>query len=242
MARKPRFSPGGLAYHVMNRTPGRVELFEDAGDYQAFEKVLIEAVDLHRGIRLCAYCLMPNHFHLVLWPTTDGQLSRFMQWLSMTHAARWHAHRHSVGCGHLYQGRFRSFPIPAGPSFPESLQICGTQCAAGQLGGQGAGLAVEFAVGQGRPQQSGRSVSGSLAGCAAREVGNGGESGGIGGGAGRVASGGCPRAAVRRRSLVTADGQGTGDGKLSAPHRQAEEAEVAEKRLIDGPVFGGAKR
>ena len=53
MARKPRFSPGGLAYHVMNRTPGRVELFEDDGDYQAFEKVLIEALDLHRGM-LCA--------------------------------------------------------------------------------------------------------------------------------------------------------------------------------------------
>jgi putative transposase len=60
MARKPRFSPGGLAYHVMNRTPGRVELFEDAGDYQAFEKVSIEALDLHRGMRLCAYCLMPT--------------------------------------------------------------------------------------------------------------------------------------------------------------------------------------
>ncbi len=38
MARKPRFSPGGLAYHVMNRTPGKLKLFEDDGDYQAFEK------------------------------------------------------------------------------------------------------------------------------------------------------------------------------------------------------------
>jgi hypothetical protein len=55
MARKPRFSPGGPAYHVMNRTPGRVQLFEDAGDYQAFEKVLIEALDLHRGMRLCTW-------------------------------------------------------------------------------------------------------------------------------------------------------------------------------------------
>jgi putative transposase len=44
---------------------------------------------------------MPNHFHLVVWPKTDGQLSGFMQWLSMTHAARWHAHRHTGGRGHL---------------------------------------------------------------------------------------------------------------------------------------------
>jgi putative transposase len=121
MARKPRFCPGGLAYHVMNRTPGRVELFGDAGDYQAFEKVLIEAIDQHRGMRLCAYCLMPNHFHLVLRPKTDGQLSRFMQRLTMTHAARWHAHRHSVGRGHLYQGRFRSFPIQQDHHF---LSVC----------------------------------------------------------------------------------------------------------------------
>jgi len=121
MARKPRFSPGGLAYHVMNRTWPGIELFEDAADYQAFEKVLTEAVDRHRGIRLCAYCLMPNHFHLVVWPKTDGQLSRFMQWLGMTHAARWHAHRHSGGRGHLYQSRFRSFPIQQDHHF---LTVC----------------------------------------------------------------------------------------------------------------------
>ena len=121
MARKPRFSPGGLAYHVMNRTWPGVDLFEDDADYQAFEKVLAEAVDRHRGIRLCAYCLMPNHFHLVVWPKTDGQLSGFMQWLSMTHAARWHAHRHTGGRGHLYQSRFRSFPIQQDDHF---LGVC----------------------------------------------------------------------------------------------------------------------
>jgi putative transposase len=57
----------------------------------------------------------------VLWPKTDGQLSRFMQWLTMTHAARRHAHRHSVGRGHLYQGRFRSFPIQQDGHF---LSVC----------------------------------------------------------------------------------------------------------------------
>src|SRR3954452_9444291 len=111
MARKPRLSPGGLAYHVMNRTWGKIELFQDAGDYQAFERVLAEALERDPLMRLCCYCLMPNHWHLVLWPKTDGQLSRFMQWLTMTHTQRWHAHRHSAGRGHLYQSRFRSFAI-----------------------------------------------------------------------------------------------------------------------------------
>ncbi len=105
----------------MNRTWGNIELFQDAGDYQAFEKVLIEALEREPTMRLCGYCLMPNHFHLVLWPKSDGQLSRFMQWLSMTHAARWHAHRHSGGRGHLYQSRFRSFPIQQDEHF---LSVC----------------------------------------------------------------------------------------------------------------------
>ena len=101
MARKPRFAPGGLAYHVMNRTSSGITLFEDSPDFEAFERVLVEGLAREPGVRLCAYCLMPNHFHLVLWPKSDGQLSRFMQWLSMTHAARWHAHRHTGGRGHL---------------------------------------------------------------------------------------------------------------------------------------------
>jgi putative transposase len=122
MARKPRFSPGGLAYHVMNRTWGSIELFEDAGDYEAFERVLAEALtEREKSMRLCAYCLMPNHFHLVLWPAEDGRLSRFMQWVSMTHAQRWHAHRHSAGRGHLYQSRFKSFPIQQDGHF---LKVC----------------------------------------------------------------------------------------------------------------------
>jgi REP element-mobilizing transposase RayT len=58
---------GGLAYHVMNRVSGRQDLFEDSGDYGAFEKVMEQARERER-MRICAYALMPNHFHLVLWP------------------------------------------------------------------------------------------------------------------------------------------------------------------------------
>src|SRR5205814_671243 len=62
-------------------------------------------------IRILGYCLMPNHWHLVLWPREDGELSEFMRWLTVTHTQRWHAHHHSAGQGHLYQGRFKSFPV-----------------------------------------------------------------------------------------------------------------------------------
>jgi len=63
-------------------------------------------------MRLLAYCLMPNHFHLVLWPREDGDLSAWMQWLMTAHVRRYHRHYHSSG--HVWQGRFRSFPIRTG--------------------------------------------------------------------------------------------------------------------------------
>jgi len=85
-------------------------IFKRPADYEAFELVVQQAVD-RTGMRLLAYCVMPNHWHLVLWPTKDGQLSRFMGWLTLTHTQRWHAQRHSSGSGHVYRGRFKSFPV-----------------------------------------------------------------------------------------------------------------------------------
>src|SRR5437660_9985502 len=54
---------------------------------------------------------MPNHWHVVLWPQKDGQLSEFMRLLTVTHTQRWHAHYHTSGTGPLYQGRFKAFPV-----------------------------------------------------------------------------------------------------------------------------------
>src|SRR6185436_18743678 len=79
-------------------------------DYQAFERVLIEAHAQH-PTRLLSWCIMPNHFHLVVWPRHDGELTRFMFWLTMTHAQRWRHARGLVGLGPLYQGRFRAFAV-----------------------------------------------------------------------------------------------------------------------------------
>jgi putative transposase len=62
-------------------------------------------------MRLLAFCALPNHWHLVLWPIQDGDLSEYMRWLTNTHTRRWHLAHGSVGTGPLYQGRFKSFPI-----------------------------------------------------------------------------------------------------------------------------------
>ena len=120
MGRPKRVTVGGLAYHVLNRGNGRMTLFEDADDYAAFERVLAEAVQ-RTGMRLCAYCVMPNHWHLVVWPRRDGELSEFVGWLTLTHTQRWHAHRGTAGGGHVYQGRFKSFPIERDDHF---LTVC----------------------------------------------------------------------------------------------------------------------
>jgi putative transposase len=98
-------------YHVLNRANGRARIFEKDADYLAFERVLVAALEHVPGVRLLSYCLMPNHWHLLVWPRADGELSDFGHYLTLTHTQRWHAHYHNAGTGHLYQGRFKSFPI-----------------------------------------------------------------------------------------------------------------------------------
>ena len=120
MPRRARTAAGGLVYHVLNRTAKRVPLFENAGDFTAFEQLLADA-KLRVPIPLLAYCVMPNHWHLILWPHRDGDLSQFMHWLTMTHAQRWHAHRGTTGTGGVYQGRFKAIPIQ---SDHHLLRVC----------------------------------------------------------------------------------------------------------------------
>lgn len=95
----------------MNRASMGLALFEKDGDYFAFEKAMGEGLARCPGLRLVAYCLMPNHFHFVLWPHGDQEVSAYLKWVTMTFAQRWHAHRGTAGRGRLFQGRFKSFPI-----------------------------------------------------------------------------------------------------------------------------------
>jgi putative transposase len=120
MGRPRRAADGGMIYHVLNRGNARMTIFESNADYEALEQVLEQAIERY-GTELLAWCLMPNHWHFVVRPHEDGELSRFVGWLTLTHTQRWHAHRQSSGAGHLYQGRFKSFAIQAEDHF---LTVC----------------------------------------------------------------------------------------------------------------------
>lgn len=107
---------GGEIYHVINRANGRLKIFHNDKDYQAFEALLVEIKELF-DIDILAYVVMPNHWHLLLRPKQDGDLSRALQWLGTTHTRRVHAHTKTIGGGHLYQGRYKSFLVQGDKHF-----------------------------------------------------------------------------------------------------------------------------
>jgi len=110
MPRSQRADVANIIYHVINRSNARMAIFEKDNDFLAFLEVLHEAKEKF-SVEVLAFCIMPNHWHLILKPLENGQLSRFMGWLTMTHTQRFHANHHTVGTGHLYQGRYKSFPV-----------------------------------------------------------------------------------------------------------------------------------
>jgi REP-associated tyrosine transposase len=110
MPRIHRVAPPGLAHHVINRGNNRACIFRKSRDYQAFLAVMQEAQE-RVPMRLLAYALMPNHFHLVLWPESSEAISAYMRWLMNAHIRRYQQHYGTCGHGHLYQGRFKNFPI-----------------------------------------------------------------------------------------------------------------------------------
>ena len=109
MPRRALGAADGLVVHVHNRSVRRHQLFFDAADYKAFEQVLSQALE-REPLRLLSYCIMPNHWHLVLWPHAD-ELSGFMHWLTSTHAKRWHIAHGSLGTGPVYQNRYGAVPV-----------------------------------------------------------------------------------------------------------------------------------
>ncbi|WP_372726039.1 transposase [Novipirellula sp.] len=110
MGRPKRADEAGGIYHALNRGNARADIFHKPEDYDAFERILADGLSLY-PCQILAYQLMPNHWHFVLSPTQDGGMSNFLRWVSLTHTMRLHAHYGSAGEGHIYQGRFKSFPM-----------------------------------------------------------------------------------------------------------------------------------
>jgi putative transposase len=108
MPRTARAAPGGYCFHALNRGNRRAAVFHDADDYHAFVRLLRRA-SARVPVRLLGYCLMPNHFHLVPWPRRDGDLSAWVGWLLTAHVRAYQ--RRYRRSGHVWQGRFRAFPI-----------------------------------------------------------------------------------------------------------------------------------
>jgi putative transposase len=108
MPRIPRGLTKGFYYHIINRGNDKKIVFRKAYDYSAFLDLVLTAKERY-PVKLIAYCLMPNHFHFVLSPEEENSLSAWMQWLMTSHVRRYH--RHYESSGHVWQGRFKSFPI-----------------------------------------------------------------------------------------------------------------------------------
>ena len=103
MSRTARVAPGGIIFHVLNRGVSRRTLFDTPADSDAFERMLAETLAC-RAMRLLAFCIMSNHWHLLLWPQQDGDLAAFMRRLTITHVRRWVEFRGCCGEGHVWAG------------------------------------------------------------------------------------------------------------------------------------------
>jgi len=110
----------GLVFHVMNRAAKRVRLFDSEDDYLAFVR-LIAQVQSVIPLPILAYCVMPNHFHFIVRPSQDDELSAFMHRMTSIHARRWNVWRKTVGIGAVYQSRFKAFPVQTDHHF---LVVC----------------------------------------------------------------------------------------------------------------------
>jgi len=122
MPRVARTDVGGYVYHILNRTNARAQIFDNEEDYKEFEDILEEAVEKF-DMRLLSYCLMPNHWHLVLYPKQDGDLGEFMSWLTNTHTRRWHTKRRPLAKGIFIRGDTSRIVF----DFSASIQSSGTR-------------------------------------------------------------------------------------------------------------------
>ena len=112
MPNHPTAGHAGTIFHVVNRATRGQLLFEDFGEYLLFNRLLAWALG-RTPIDLFAYCLMPNHWHLLLRPEASHDLSQFMYDLTKQHALELRRWRDNLGTGAVYQGRYRASPVHA---------------------------------------------------------------------------------------------------------------------------------
>jgi len=110
MSRKLRSDIPNTIYHVLNRANAKSKIFDSEIDYSIFLRILVNSVKRFK-IKLYTFCIMPNHWHLILEPLIQGEMSKFMRYLTQIHVQNRHVMYRTIGTGHLYQGRYKSFPV-----------------------------------------------------------------------------------------------------------------------------------
>ena len=157
MGRPHRHALGGYVYHVLNRANGRLPIFQKESDYAAFERILGQALEHVPGVRLLAYCLLPNHWHLVVWPRRDG--GRAVRFWPLADAHPYAALARPIprrGHGALIPGALQVLPDRGRRTLSARLPLRGTQCLTRRPGPAGRGLSlVQFvaASAQGQARQ-----------------------------------------------------------------------------------------
>lgn len=112
MPRQPRIDIAGEVYHIVNRANGREFVFRTDDDYLSVIQTLEETLGRY-PLDIYAFCIMSNHWHFAVRPHEDGDIGRFFGSMTQKVTQRWHTCHNSVGTGHLFQGRFRSFLVQA---------------------------------------------------------------------------------------------------------------------------------
>src|SRR5258708_33101508 len=110
MGRLTRPVEDGLVYHAINRGNNRADVFADNADHEAFQDALTKTQGRY-PFQLVGYCVMTNHFHLLIRPEKGQSISRILQSLTVAHTWRYHKRHRTVG--HVWQGRFKSPVIQA---------------------------------------------------------------------------------------------------------------------------------
>lgn len=120
MPRPPRIHPSCVPQHIVNRGNRKSPIFLLPADYLGFVAAMTEAAE-RTVVRLVAFCLMPNHWHLVLWPYNGAEISAYMQILMNAHLRDLLTRHGTWGQGHVYQGRYRLHLIQNDRHF---LNVC----------------------------------------------------------------------------------------------------------------------
>lgn len=121
MPRPLRSFDGDAVLHVVNRGNDRRQLFASDRDYATFIGLMAWAQS-RADLRLVAYTLMPNHWHLVVWPRRVAELSQFMRDVTGAHAAILRTESGTRGGGHVYQDRYHAFVIDSDPRYYRTLR------------------------------------------------------------------------------------------------------------------------